>query len=68
MSVMLWFLAGFAGFCVVMGVIGNRRRRGGPGHLDSHGDATALRGQADVHLRQMGQSGGGGGYGGPGMP
>ena len=56
MRFMLWFLAGFAGFCVVIGVIGNRRRRGGPGNLDPHGDPVALRGQADVQLRGLGKS------------
>lgn len=58
MRFVLWALAGFAGFCVAVGVVGNRRRRGGAGRLDPDRDPARLRAQVEAHARTIGHSGG----------
>ncbi|HET8717381.1 MAG TPA: hypothetical protein VFM50_06485 [Nocardioidaceae bacterium] len=58
----MWFLIGAVAFVVGMGVLGNRRRRGGAGSRDRF-DRAAAQGQAEAHLR-----GNGANISGPGFP
>ena len=58
----MWFLLGMLGFLVGIGVLGNRRRRGGGSDHDRYNSSVA-QGHAEAHMRNMGSN-----ISGPGFP